>query len=448
MLARVLKTISRYNMLPAGARVIVAVSGGADSICLLHVLIELLPNSVAGVAHFNHHWRAEASDEDERFVADLASRKALPFFRAEATPSKGNREQEARKARQSFFAEISDPAPDSRGAIIALGHTRDDQAETVLFRFLRGSGLTGLSGILPAANGIIRPLINVTRAEVEHYLHSRNIPWREDATNQDLTYARNRIRHELLPQLVRDWNPKITNALANLADLAQEEEKYWVEQLPDPPSGDLRADTLTTLPRAQARRQIRQAIANAKGDLRQIDFDHIESVFDIRKTLHLPGLTVTKSFDWLRFSATPLATAAPREFRPPGQFPSPDGLSQICVDIAQISDAEGCATLDMEACWFQSCSPLVLRGWRPGDHYRPAGQSRDHKIQEMFQKARVPSWRRASWPILTSEDKILWSRQFGVAQEFAVHPPNRDRQGADSRETGAGRSILHIREVL
>jgi len=432
-------------MLSEGARVIVAVSGGADSVCLLHVLIELFPNSVAGVAHFNHKWRAEASDEDERFVADLASRHALPFFRAEATASKGNREQEARRARQAFFTEIRErscqPAPspdckggDTAGAIIALGHTRNDQAETVLFRFLRGSGLAGLAGIAPAANGIIRPLIDTTRTEIEQYLRSRNIPWREDATNLDLTFARNRIRHELLPQLARDWNPKITNALANLADLAHEEEK-WVGQVPDLSSSvELQFSSLTTIPRALARRQIRRAIANAKGDLRRIDFDHIESVFDIRKTLHLPGLTVTKSFDWLRFASSPPTPGVPREIRPPGKYPSPDGLSQICVDLAQISDAEACATLNMEACWFQSCSPLVLRGWRPGDHYRPAGQSRDHKIQEMFQKARVPSWRRASWPILTSEDKILWSRQFGVAHEVA--------------QPGDGRSILHIREVL
>src|SRR5271170_7031581 len=126
MLDRVLKTISRYNMLPAGARVMVAVSGGADSVCLLHVLRELAPASVAGVAHFNHKWRAEASDEDERFVAALAARLALPFFQAESAPTKGNLEQEARRARQKFFSTL--------GATIALGHTRDDQAETVLFR--------------------------------------------------------------------------------------------------------------------------------------------------------------------------------------------------------------------------------------------------------------------------------------------------------------------------
>ena len=401
-------------MLPPGARVIVAVSGGADSVCLLHVLKQLFPDAVRGVAHFNHQWRAEASGEDERFVAQLAA--PLPFFRAEGVPAPGNKEQNARRARLAFFKGL--------GATVALGHTRDDQAETVLFRFLRGSGLAGLSGIAPTSNGIIRPLLDVTRAEVEQYLRARNIPWREDATNQDLSFARNRIRHVLLPQLARDWNPKITHALANLADLAYEEEQYWqseiathlihraggVELRVGPPILAAAALSGGSLPPAQARRLIRRAIALAKGDLRQIDFHHIEAVRTLRRRVHLPGLTVTRSFDWIRFAASDPPPPIPLQIVPPGKFPSPDGLTEICIDVTQ---ANACDTLSMEAC--QICSPLELRGWRPGDHYRPQGHSRDHKIQEMFQKARVPSWRRPFWPILTWGDKILWARQFGVA---------------------------------
>ncbi len=292
MLDRVLKTISRYNMLPQHARVIVAVSGGADSVCLLHVLKELAPASLAGIGHFNHKWRAAASDEDERFVAALASQFAVPFFRAEASPgdAPGNKEQNARRDRQNFFRILPHP--------VALGHTRDDQAETVLFRFLRGSGLAGLAGIAPVSERIIRPLIDVTRAEVEQFLRSRNIPWREDATNADVAFARNRIRHQLLPQLAAEWNPQIHQTLAHLADLAQEEESYWtaeidrlanthlivcpkpaaqVRQVTDLPADfqsasyavELRTATLQTLPRALSRRLIRRAIALAKGDLRQ-----------------------------------------------------------------------------------------------------------------------------------------------------------------------------------
>lgn len=418
-------------MLPPGARVIAAVSGGADSVCLLHVLRELAPDSLAGVAHFNHKWRAEASDEDERFVACLASEFALPFFRAEACSAAvtGNLEQEARRARLAFFATLD--------STVALGHTRDDQAETVLFRFLRGSGLAGLAGIAPTAEGIIRPLLDITRAEIEEFLRSRNIPWRDDATNLDPRFARNRIRHQLLPQL-REENPQIVDTLSKLADLAHEEENYWEAELDriaaitahgnaiELPAGLIFGSQ--PLPRAVTRRLVRRAIALAKGDLRRIDYHHIEAVLNLKRSIRLPGLTVTRSFDWLRF-APPAANAplAPLEIASPGVYPSPGGITQICVEAAQ---SKACATLKSEACCI--CLPLVLRGWRSGDHYRPQGHSRDHKVQEMFQKARVPSWRRASWPILASRDGIVWSRQFGVAEEFAVR---------------GNEAVLEIREI-
>ncbi len=159
-----LKTISRYSMLAPGDRVMVAVSGGPDSVCLLHVLREARV-AVAGVAHFNHKLRGEASEEDERFVAALAERMTLPFYRAQSDLRgvRGNLEQAARRARGDFFRSLIRDGAANR---VATGHTRDDQAETVLFRFLRGSGLAGLAGIHPVtSDGFIRPFIEVTRAE-------------------------------------------------------------------------------------------------------------------------------------------------------------------------------------------------------------------------------------------------------------------------------------------
>src|SRR5262249_2626891 len=149
-----LATISRYKMLPPGARVIAAVSGGPDSVCLLHALREL-GIQLAGIAHFNHRLRGGASDGDEQFVAALAKKLNLPLYRSEGMAIQGNLEESARRARREFFSSL---IREGRADRIALGHTRDDQAETVLFRILRGSGLTGLAGVLPVTQeGIIRP---------------------------------------------------------------------------------------------------------------------------------------------------------------------------------------------------------------------------------------------------------------------------------------------------
>ena len=426
MLDKVLKTISRYNMRPEGVRVIAAVSGGADSVCLLHVLREIAPEALAGVAHFNHQLRGEASNEDERFVGELARAMNLPFFAThEAIGTEhDNLEQAGHRARKRFFRELT-----AGGAFqtVAVGHTRDDQAETVLFRMLRGSGMAGLAGIAPIAKGIIRPLIDVTRAEVLEFLRSRSIAWREDSTNAEPTFARNRIRHHLMPQLAREWNPNIVDALARTADLAFEEERWWAAEIERITAREfvrshggveLRWATFSAMPRATARRLVRRAIAEVNGNLRRIDFAHIDKILEMRSKVGLPSLIVTRSLDWLRFECpAPARPVNPLPIPKPGAYPSPDGAGEICVEFAQPATTESRATLKVEAS--NLIVPLVLRGWRPGDHYRPQGQSRDRTIQEMFQKARVPCWRRASWPIVTCGDKILWARQFGVAEEAA-----------------------------
>ncbi len=271
---KVLTAISRYNMLASGGRVAAAVSGGPDSVCLLHVLLEFAPRlgfTVAAVAHFNHQLRGEASEEDERFVAALAERHGVAFLceRAVAAEAGGNLEQSARRARQAFFSRLIRDGVADR---VATGHTSDDQAETVLFRLLRGSGLAGLAGILPVTReGLIRPMLDVTRAEVEQFMRGRGIVWREDASNQDARFARNRIRHSLLPQFAREWNPRVSVTLAHLADLAREEEQWWQEEISRlaqemliPAQGGIEVDAgrLATLPRAVARRVIRRCGAD------------------------------------------------------------------------------------------------------------------------------------------------------------------------------------------
>ncbi len=441
MLERVRKTITRYNMLPRGSRVAVAVSGGPDSVCLLHVLLELaldLDLSLS-VAHLNHQLRGAESDEDERFVAGLAARFGLRFYRASAdiSAAKDNLEQAGRRARRAFFAGLEADR-------VALGHTRDDQAETVLFRLLRGSGLRGLAGIYPVtASGssrpsYVRPLIDVTRGEVIEYLEGRGIEWREDSSNVDARFARNRIRRSLLPQLAEDWNPRIGESLAQLANLARDEERWWRAYIDDlsagflvPRSGgiELRASTLSVLPPAVGRRVIRHAIVQAKGDLRELEYNHVERVLELAAQaegdgrLRLPGLDVRRSFDWIRVAAA----APPVDFLSirlaiPGTYAvSVENCLHLEIAPHSSTSKKGATLKAAELSLRRLPAVLELRGWKPGDHYRPLGQHRDQKIKEMFQLGRVPSWLRSSWPIISSGDKILWARTFGAAAEFAAN---------------------------
>jgi tRNA(Ile)-lysidine synthase len=420
VLDSVRKTISRYNMVPPESRVIVAVSGGADSVCLLHVLREM-GIRVTGVAHFNHQLRGDASEEDERFVGGMAGALNLPFFRASADlrEAGGNLEQAGRRARMKFFrALIRDGAADR----VALGHTRDDQAETVLFRLLRGSGLAGLAGIHPVSgDSFIRPMIGVNRVEVEEFLRSRGIRWREDASNRETRFARNRIRHELLPQLARDWNPQIGEALAHLADLAYEEERWWSGQGWFENPREFRASELGAMPRAAARRAVRRAILEAKGDLRGVDFEHIERVLDLAAReagdgrVRMPGAEAVRSLDWIRVDEPEERPAVePVQVTVPGTYPTPDGAGEIRFEVDETA-VSSCANLRVEL-----AASIQLRAWRPGDHYRPVGKSRDQKIKEMFQSARIPSWRRPWWPIVECAGEIVWARGFGVAESAAA----------------------------
>jgi tRNA(Ile)-lysidine synthase len=386
---------------------------------------------VVGIAHVNHKLRGEDSEADERFVAEMSREMGLRFYSIAADCSVGNLEQTARRARRAFFHDLIRQDHTDR---IALGHTRDDQAETVLFRILRGSGLAGLAGILPVtAEGLFRPLLGVTRSEVEGYLRQHEIPWREDASNWEAKFARNRIRQQLLPTLKQDWNPRLDEALAQMADLAYEEEVWWAAEVAryakqllviSPGAVEAPAGELAKLPRALARRLIRQAIRQAKGNLRGVEFSHIEGVLELPETggkAELPGIHAIRSFDWVRLE---VPGSTPRrgdgEVSIPGRRLSPDGNSMICLEvIPQKHNPGACATLKSDLYFRTIPERLFLRGWKPGDRYRPVGHAGDWKLKELFQRMRIPSWRRPFWPILCMGETILWTRDFGPAAEYS-----------------------------
>jgi tRNA(Ile)-lysidine synthase len=418
-------------MFRPGDHVGVAVSGGADSVCLLDVLVRLRPrwDLRLSVLHLNHNLRGEESREDAAFVARIAANYGLEARLADADLSyrRGNLEQAARRARLDFFrAQHLDR--------IATGHTRSDQAETVLHRFLRGSGTAGLSAIRPVTtDGLVRPLIDVERSEVIAYLRHNGLPWREDSSNASRDYLRNRIRHDLLPALIRDYNPSLVKTLAQTADWAQAEEAYWELHVPE--NGMESAKELTRMDRAVARRLVRRAIQIAKGDLLGIDFGHVERILDLAAAeeghgrVQAPGVEVIRSFDRIRVART--GSSPQRDFRVPLHIPGSaaiPGGGTILVEVDESSEGGNCVyngvgnSLDGE----RIIGRLDLRNWRPGDRYQPAGLRRPERIKKLFQEARVPWWERRGWPVVVLGQEIVWTRRFGPSAKYAAGPQTRN----------------------
>jgi tRNA(Ile)-lysidine synthase len=446
MLHRIAEFIARHGMFSDGNRVGVAVSGGADSVFLLHALRELAPrwNLKLSVVHVDHGIRGNTSHHDAEFVRDMAAKLELPFhiFRANLSAVAGNLEESARNVRREFFSGLIEEGLITR---IATGHTRNDQAETVLYRMLRGASLAGLSGILPVTReGLVRPLLEIDRAEIECWLRERAIAWRTDETNRDLSYARNRLRHEILPQLREQFNPRVDDALANMATLAQDEESYWATELDRYPvrRQTLNACELAKMHTAVARRIIRRAIEQVKGDLRQIDFQHVERILKMAYKRHghdrvqIPGLDICRSFEWIRLTQSESNTNHKRDFSLPLAIPGsvelPDRSARITLQVLEKPESkQPYATVVNELDWQRLITlngvlpSLELRNWRPGDRYRRVGQSREQKIKLLFQEASVPLWDRWNWPIIAYNEAIVWTRRFGASAEFAARPSTR-----------------------
>ena len=443
MLARVAETIERYRMFARGQRVGVAVSGGADSVCLLHVLLELAPRWELrlSILHVDHRLRGGESEADARFVRELGAGLGLEVLCQEAdvrsisSEAGDNLEQAARRVRQGFFLGLIQSGLVDR---VALGHTRSDQAETVLFRFLRGAGTAGLAGIRPVtAEGLVRPLIEVGRAEVVQFLRERGIAWRDDSSNQDRSFARNRIRHELLPALERDWNPALAGILEGVAKVARDEEDYWravVDEMTEgnllerPPAVLFRADWLAGLHPAVARRVAREAVRRAKGDLRRIDLQHVEQILELARSprssgrRQIPGLDLRRSFGWMRLAPAgrdradyDLEVSVPGRCKVPGT--GWEVVLELLIACADCGYNEGEGKL---VDWGRIPGALRLRNWRPGDNYRPFGQASEVSVKSLFRQARVPLWERPEWPLLACGGRIVWVARFGPAAEFAA----------------------------
>jgi len=430
-------TITRYQMLRDGDGVVAALSGGPDSTALLCLLTELagpMGLRVRG-AHYNHGLRGAESDGDEAFVREQCRRRgvALTVEHAPTPPAAGeNVEQWAREARYRFFERVRAGHDLDR---IALGHTRDDLAETLLMRLLRGSGLSGLACLRPVrGDGVIRPLIGIPRSGVLALLDELGQPYREDSSNRDMVRLRNRVRHELLPLLERNYNPRAAERLADTVGLLLDDEAFLQRQavetlermlIEDDGGQALSRTALADLPPALGRRVVREALRRCRGDLRGLDRGHVESVIALaasgaggEKRLDLPGGLVVRTVyhrlafeaadpspdtgGWsrpltipgsTRLEACGLMAVATVESAPAagGEDGWPDPGTTVLLDAAAIGEAE-----------------KILRSWKPGDRYRPEGAPGSRKVARMLIDARVPRHRRNRVPLLVVDGEPVW----------------------------------------
>ena len=513
-----LKTVRAYirerELIGAGERVAVAVSGGADSVALLRVLLELRQELgiVLSVAHLNHQLRGAAADEDARFVAELAAGHGLELHlaardvRTSAAERKLSIEAAGREARYGFFREL---AEQGRVDKVATAHTLDDQAETVLLKLLRGSGLRGLSGIhdklklpdrdcapgepecrlagnpgtVPAptrpASGsstpsrlagpttgkcgppdrtgnpwVVRPLLGVTRAQIEAYLRGLSQPWREDESNRDLRFTRNRVR-KLLPQLQAEFNPAICSSLAQMAELAQAEECYWAEILAGLAPGVIRHPSkpntglpgtphsgegqfvevdcarAASFPLALQRRLLRFA---ADGIGLTLGFDDVERLRHLLAAhsgtrVALAGGEASKqrtaagSTIHLAHCAgvpepgTPANTSAGYEYHLsiPGEVVVAEAgcvIRASLVEAGEGRDSGGLADPKLLG------PDLTVRNWRPGDRYLARGAEHEKKLKVYFQQYRVPLRKRTLWPLVFGNGRLVWAYGMPIALDF------------------------------
>ncbi len=451
---RVLRTIRKFDMLRHGERVLAAVSGGADSMALLFCLFDLREclDLKLTVAHFNHGLRGAEADADEEFVRRASTELALDFcsesadVRALAAAAGKNLEEVAREARYAFLERTASRVRADR---IATAHNLNDQAETVLFRLLRGSGPGGFEGIRPVIRPrIIRPLLECSRPQILRYLSVRNASYREDSSNLDLSLRRNRIRHELIPYLEKHFNPRLAAVLKREAALVREVHEFLKQQaVPEydrlrtllPDGIALRAKPLIEMAPALRYEVVRRALLEMLGSSRGTRTVHIEAILGLCRAgksgrrIELPGgLEARRNLELLELHRghSPVEAKFEYSLAWPGRCRVPEARIEI---VASIHEKEGPAapTAADSGRWAflapDALPPtLTVRSRLPGDRYGGTGH---RKVKKMLLASRIPLPARASLPMVVAGDRVVWIPGFKPAKSFRAKP-------------GSGRSVL------
>ena len=426
-------------MVSPAETVVVGVSGGADSLGLLYVLDELEEyNLKLIVSHINHGIRPEEGKRDAEFVEEIAEKLNLPFELKEVnTPEfkKGSNlslEEAARVLRYQFFKEVLAKYGARK---IATAHTLDDQAETVLMRLIRGSGALGLSGIPPVSEDyIIRPLIETPRSEVEEYLTAKGIKWVDDSTNRASDFLRNRIRHELIPEL-QEYNPRIKEALSRTASILRVEEdfirsgaKNWLRYVfGSAGEGELvgNISRYKLIPEALRTAFLRMAIEKLKGNLRKISFGHIDSMDELllcgtpSGEISLPdGIVMAKGYDLFLITRR---SELKREFSytvlSPGKWSFPGFECEVEIaDVESLSSDNFIGMFDVDSVEL----PITVRNFHPGDRFIPLGMKTPKKVKRFFIDEKIPRFLRSRIPIFFIRGEIMWIGGMRIDERFKL----------------------------
>lgn len=441
LVARVEKTVRRQQLFKPGDTLIVAFSGGADSTALLDLLTRLPDfNLYLVAAHLNHCLRGDESDADELFCRAEALRLGIPIevrrcdVAALAAEQQLNLEDAGRRARIAFLDEV---ARTYGATAVVLAHHADDQAETVLMRLLRGSGMTGLSGMAYRnSRGYVRPLLDITRAGIELYLRECGIGWREDASNSDIAYLRNRIRHQLLP-LLEEYNPAIRSTLAATASVLGGDETLLEELAGQSFRESCRMEEgkvvcavagVNALSPPLRRRVLRHAFKQVAGSLEGLSRIHVEEMCELLDSdrpnarCSLPqGMTAMREYDRLVvMKAGDELTESGFELLITGlgEFHLPDGR-YLVVEAAlagQPSEDQESALCDLDRTPF----PWLVRSFLPGDRIVPFGMNGRKKVKNIFIDRKIPLSERRRIPLIFCGENLLWIAGVCVSEQCRI----------------------------